>query len=123
MSMRRGEPRKQGRGSKNYQVKKEIVMIIILGIIVGLILAFVIAPIIMAGNRSKIKTMQGIVGQYESTIRNRVNDPEANFEQIRRSTRKHLMDLKSKIFPSDKKSVEQARDILDDFDQIPIPGR
>ena len=99
-------------------------MIIILGIFVGLILAFVIAPIIMAGNRSKIKTMQGIVAQYENALKNRVNDDDfEGYNEMRRETRKRLMDLKSKIFPSDKKSVEQARDILEDFDQIAIPGR
>jgi signal recognition particle receptor subunit beta len=100
-------------------------MIIILGIIVGLFLAFVCAPIVIAANRTKIKTMRGIVEQYEQAIANkRTHDPEfEGWNEMRRATRKRLLDIKRKIFPGDKKSVIEASDIMDDFDQIPVPGR
>lgn len=90
-------------------------MIIILGIIVGLFLAFVCAPIVIAANRTKIKTMRGIVAQYENALKEG-GMPDPVF--TKRETRKRLLALKSKIFPGDKKSVIEAGDILADFDTI-----
>lgn len=84
--------------------------ILIIAVFIGLLWAFVLAPVMMIRNKSVIKTMRGIADQYDQVLKN--NPGTIDVESTYRDTLKRLTELKSKIFNGDKKSVEDARDII-----------
>ena len=89
--------------------------ILIIAIFIGLLWAFILAPVFIVRNKNFLKTMRGIVDQYESYIKNNPGaNPDTSFkvEEVYKDTLKRLYDLKKKIYNGDKKSVEEARDII-----------
>ena len=94
-----------------------IIIFIIFCILLGFLIAGLGAPAVMILNRSKIKTMHGIVAQFENAL---ANNAMSYPEDGMRATRKRLLKIKSEILPFDKKAVEEARDIIIDFDSIRI---
>lgn len=79
-------------------------------LIIVLVLCFFMAPIIMVTNRKKLKEMNSKIDKFESISFNSQEEKE----KAKQTLKRELIKIKSKIV-ADKKSIEQAKDILDTF--------
>lgn len=83
-----------------------IIVFLVFCIFAGLVLAGIAAPIIIVRNRKILREMEAVIDDFESI------NPEHR-EPHRGKYQKKLLELKSKIFVSDKQSLERARDLVD----------
>lgn len=82
-----------------------IILMIIGGAIIGVVLAFVLAPIIMVGNKKKLKEMDKKIAEFEGR---HFSTPEEK-EKAKQQLKKELLKIKAGI-TADKKATEEARD-------------
>lgn len=78
---------------------------IIGGIFLGIILAVILAPIIMVGNKKKLKEMDKKIEDFENKA---FSTPEEK-EKAKQQLKKELMKIKAGIV-ADKKTTEEAGD-------------
>jgi hypothetical protein len=82
-----------------------MIIIAIGGIMLGIFLAVVLTPIIMIGNKTKLKEMDKKITEFESRS---FNTPEEK-EEVKRQLKKELIKIKAGIV-GDKKATEEAGD-------------
>lgn len=83
-----------------------MILIFILGcIFVGIVLAVILAPLVMMGNKKKLKTMDEMISKFESSHFSSSEEKESAKNQLK----KDLIKIKAGIV-GDKNALAQAGD-------------